>query len=201
MSDKYERIIDIDNIDEKISAASMGTNSVQERYHNRKKPTVIFAHGKESGPRGDKILALSEVARNNGYFVESPDFKGMDDPEARVNRLLQVASEMQGPFLLAGSSMGGYVALRASEKLPTLGLFLMAPALGLPGYRKPQPEPGCKHMTIVHAWQDELIPVRHVIEYAEQHQAELYIVNSDHRLSGQIPLLAQLFARFLGQGK
>jgi len=30
-------------------------------------PTVIFSHGKESGPQGDKIVALADVAKARGY--------------------------------------------------------------------------------------------------------------------------------------
>lgn len=48
-------------------------------------------------------------------------------------------------------------------------------------------------MTIVHAWQDGIIPVTSVIDYAERHQADLHLVNSDHCLSGQITMLEQLF--------
>jgi len=165
--------------------------------HANNMPAVLFAHGKESGPRGDKISALANLAKGHGLEVTSPDFRGFDDPEDRVKHLLQVASEMQGPFILVGSSMGGYVALQASKKLPTVGLFLMAPAVGLAGYQEQQPEPGCPQMMIIHAWQDEIIPARNVIALAERHKAELHIVNSDHRLSGQIPLLEQLFDRFL----
>jgi alpha/beta superfamily hydrolase len=121
----------------------------------------------------------------------------MDNPEERVKHLLRIASVMKGPFILVGSSMGGYVSLRASRKLPTVGLFLMVPAVGLPGYRVSRPVPGCKQMTIVHAWQDEVIPVHNVIDYAEHHRAELHLVNSDHRLSGQIPMLTQLFDQFI----
>jgi len=167
-------------------------------YHSEKLPTVIFAHGKESGPFGEKIVALADVARSRGYTVESIDFRGIDNPDARVKHLLEVASGMQGPFILAGSSMGSYVALISSQNLPVVGLFLMAPAVGLVGYMEPCPVPVCNRMTIVHAWQDEVIPVHNVIEYAERHHAELHIVNSDHRLSGQIPFLVQLFDRFLG---
>ncbi|MEI6206715.1 MAG: hypothetical protein WCP20_08035 [Desulfuromonadales bacterium] len=167
------------------------------RYQAGKMPTVIFAHGKESGPSGDKILALAHVARRYDYEVESPNFRGIDNPEERVKLLLQVAAEMKGPLILAGSSMGAYVALRASKKLTTLSLFLMAPAVGLPGYRVSRPVPGCKRVTIVHAWQDKIIPVRNVIDYAEQHHAELHLINSNHSLHRQIPLLTQLFERFL----
>jgi hypothetical protein len=174
--------------------------SNQILHHIYKPLSVIFAHGKESGPWGEKILALANVARSHGHAVESPDFRGMDDPEERVKHLLKIASGMRGPYILVGSSMGGYVSLRASRKLLTLGLFLMAPAVGLAGYRVPRPVPGCKLVTIVHAWQDEIIPVHNLIDYAERHQTELHLVNSDHRLSGQIAMLTQLFDKFLGQG-
>jgi len=160
-------------------------------------PSVIFAHGKESGPWGEKIKSLADIAKSHGYEVESPDFRGMDNPEERVKLLLEVASSMAGPFILVGSSMGGYVALRASQKLPTAGLFLMAPAVGISGYLEQRPIPGSKRMTIIHAWQDEIIPANKVIEYAGIHHAELHLVNSDHRLSGQIPLLKILFSRFI----
>jgi len=168
-------------------------------YHARKPPTVLFAHGKESGPWGEKIVALAEVARKHGYESESPDFMGIDDPEARVKLLLKAAFAKQSPFILVGSSMGGYVALRASAMLQTVGLFLMAPAIGIPGYQEPHPVPACNKMTIIHAWKDELIPAKNVIEYAENYQAELHLLNSDHRLSGQIPLLVKLFDSFIGR--
>ena len=166
-------------------------------YNADKLPTVLFAHGKESGPWGDKIVALAEIAKGRGHRVESFDFRGMDDPEERVNHLLHMASGMKGPFILVGSSMGGYVSIRASRSLTTLGLFLMAPAVMIPGYQEQQPAPGCKQVTIIHAWKDEIIPVHNVIDYAEKQHAQLHLVHSDHRLTGQIPLLSHLFETFL----
>lgn len=168
-------------------------------YKTAETPTVIFSHGKESGPFGEKMLALARVASSYGLEVAHPDFQRMKNAEERVKHLLELASSMSGKFILVGSSMGSYVSLRASRTLPTKGLFLMAPAVGLPGYRVPRPRPGCKMMTIIHAWQDKTIPVNSIIEYAEYHKAELHLVNSDHRLSKQIPLLEKLFDEFLGK--
>ena len=34
---------------------------------------VVFSHGKESGPWGTKIAALADIARAEGYEVESVD--------------------------------------------------------------------------------------------------------------------------------
>ena len=49
---------------------------------------VYFNHGKESGPWGDKITRLADVARGRGFGVVSLDFQGMDDANARVDKLL-----------------------------------------------------------------------------------------------------------------
>ena len=32
---------------------------------------VVFSHGKESGPWGSKIAAMAEIAREEGFTVES----------------------------------------------------------------------------------------------------------------------------------
>ena len=76
------------------------------------KPLVSFAHGKESGPWGTKITALADIARRCGYAVDSPDYSHSHDPRARLQQLLE--QQPQGlPLVLAGSSMGGYVAAHA----------------------------------------------------------------------------------------
>ncbi len=172
-----------------------GTVSLKES--ERTAGTVIIAHGKESGPQGDKIKALSQVARKHRFLVIVPDFRGMDDPEERVDRLLDLAWGVNGPLYLAGSSMGGYVVIRASQMLEPAGLFLMAPAIGIPGYGDQLLEPGCSTIRVVHAWQDEIIPVQQVITWAQQHKAELHLVNSDHRLAGEIEQLRFLFSSML----
>lgn len=159
--------------------------------------TVIIAHGKESGPQGNKIKALSQVARKHRFLVIAPDFRGMHDPEERLAHLLDLARGVSGPLYLAGSSMGGYVVIRASQMLDTEGLFLMAPAIGIPGYADQLLEPGCSTIRVVHAWQDEVIPVQQVITWAQQHKAELHLVNSDHRLSSELELLKFLLGCIL----
>jgi hypothetical protein len=37
--------------------------------------TIIFSHGKESGPNGSKIQLLSGVARKLGYRTHSVDYR------------------------------------------------------------------------------------------------------------------------------
>lgn len=76
---------------------------------------VIFAHGKESGPWGSKILALADIAREFGYVVDSPDYSDLSEAQSRVSRLLTLYPQNPGELILVGSSMGGYVSLAASE--------------------------------------------------------------------------------------
>lgn len=162
-------------------------------------PVAVFSHGKESGPYGEKMMALSEVAEICGLRTLHPDYRGIDNPVKRVRHLLDTIYDIDGPFVFVGSSMGGYVSIRASRQRRTNGLFLMAPAIGITTYPYNKSASGCKgkDMVIVHAWKDEVVPVQPVIEYASAFGAQLHLVNSDHRLTGQIPLLCALFSEFL----
>src|SRR5580693_5898695 len=45
--------------------------------------TVVFSHGKESGPWGRKITAMAALVRELQSAVESVDYRGLDDPPAR----------------------------------------------------------------------------------------------------------------------
>src|ERR1700742_5193962 len=100
---------------------------------------VVFSHGLESGPWGKKIAALAEVARNEGYEAHSVDYRGINEPRARVAKLVDFCKELSGDLVLVGSSMGGFVAVASASLLHARGLFLMAPALymeGLPELRR-----------------------------------------------------------------
>ncbi len=157
---------------------------------------VYFNHGKESGPWGTKIKRLAEVAQARGFHAESPDYTGMADPDQRVRHLLSLQPR-SSRLVLVGSSMGGYVAMVASETLDPQGLFLMAPALYVPGYAIIDPFPNARLTAIVHGWNDEVIPVEHSIRFAQTHKTQLHLVDGDHRLMSQVPFIEALFGLFL----
>ena len=159
--------------------------------------TVYFSHGKESGPWGDKIKRLAQVAEAKGFVVYSIDYSGIADPDLRVQKLLASCTSGPGYLILVGSSMGGYVATVASETLKPQGLFLMAPALYLPGFSNQDPVPRAELTAIVHGWKDELIPVEHSIRFAQKYGAQLHLIDGDHRLINQIPFIASVFSSFL----
>jgi alpha/beta superfamily hydrolase len=159
--------------------------------------TVVFSHGKESGPWGSKITAMAAVVRDLGLAVESIDYRGLDDPSARVNKLTAAGAKLHGPLVLVGSSMGGHVCAAAASRLEPRGLFLLAPAFYMAGYEAYTPQDVDCPTAIVHGWHDDIVPVENSIRWAREHQAALHLLNSDHRLEDQIDAICRLLREFL----
>ena len=158
---------------------------------------IIFSHGKDSEPWGSKIVALAACARDAGFQAESVDYRGIDDPQQRVVKLLAFAKPLSAKPILVGSSLGGHVATAASIELQASGLFLMAPAFYMPGYEQYTPRPATCPITIVHGWNDDIVPIDNSIRYAREYRATLHAINSDHRMTAQIDMIAACFKLFL----
>nr|VFJ59147.1 MAG: Uncharacterised protein family (UPF0227) [Candidatus Kentron sp. FM]VFJ59882.1 MAG: Uncharacterised protein family (UPF0227) [Candidatus Kentron sp. FM]VFK12357.1 MAG: Uncharacterised protein family (UPF0227) [Candidatus Kentron sp. FM] len=167
--------------------------------NNTSNNTVYFSHGQESGPWGEKIQYLAEIAQRHGFQAESPDYSGIPDPDDRVRKLLDLVSGNGGRLVLVGSSAGGYVSAVASESLEPDGLFLMAPAVLLRGFGTRNPQPNATHRWVVHGWDDEIVPAEGVISFAHQHKMQLHLLNGDHRLIDVLPAVGRLFDLFLRQ--
>ena len=161
--------------------------------------TVVFSHGKESGPWGRKITAMAALARECGFAVESVDYRGMDDPAARVEKLVTAAGGIQRSVVLVGSSMGGHVSAAAAGRLRPRGVFLLAPAFYMPGFEAYTPQHVPCPTAIVHGWHDDIVPVENSIRWAREHQAALHLLNSDHRLEDRIEAICALLKEFLGE--
>ncbi len=160
---------------------------------------VVFSHGKESGPWGLKIKRLAEIAQQQGCEVDSIDYTDLMDPDLRVERLLAALQKEVDDFVLVGSSMGGYVALVASEIVTPKAVFLMAPALFMPGFKKQQHDSKSSHTEIVHGWSDDVIPAENSIKYAQQADCTLHLISGDHALNGVIETVENLFDQFLAR--
>ncbi|HUX74040.1 MAG TPA: alpha/beta fold hydrolase [Steroidobacteraceae bacterium] len=159
--------------------------------------TVVFSHGKESGPWGAKITAMAAVAREQGGAVASIDYRGIDDPQQRVEKLIAAGRAFTAPLVLVGSSMGGHVSAAAARALQARGLFLLAPAFYLPALDASTPRaPQCP-AAIVHGWRDEVVPVENSIRWAREERAALHILDADHRLQDRISEIGQLLRAFL----
>ncbi len=158
---------------------------------------VVFSHGQESGPWGRKISALAEVARSEGYEAHSVDYRGLDDPRQRVARLIDFCKELAGDLVLVGSSLGGYVAVASASLLHARGIFLMAPALYMPGL--PELRQGVLDCpaAVVHGWRDDVVPFEHSVRFSQTYHAALHLLESDHQLHNQIRVIQYLFEYFL----
>jgi len=166
----------------------------------------ILCHGFESGPDATKVTALADVAEHHGWSHERPDFTTLDarrdisalgDVPARVQRLLALARDAaaRGPLVLAGSSLGAWIAGRVSLQVPVAGLFLMAPPIQLDA---DHPLDAARVPTsIIHGWNDELIPASDVVAWAQARTARLLLVDDSHRLSTHVEASARAFAAFL----
>lgn len=163
------------------------------------KGLVHFVHGKESGPNGAKIAALSTVARRHGWDVASLDYSHTVDPALRAQQLRSACAGLEQPLILVGSSMGGWVAAEASVRVDAYGVFLLAPALYMPGYPTQAPPLLADHTAIVHGWDDDVIPCEHSIRYARLQRCTLHLVQDGHRLERQLDTLGQLFDAFMAR--
>ncbi len=159
---------------------------------------VCFSHGQESGPWGTKIQAMADTARAAGWTVESLDYRGIDDARVRADKLVDYCQDQDEPIVLVGSSMGGFVATAAASRVGARGLFLLAPALFMPGYGEYMPDPLPDTPTmIVHGWHDDIVPHDGSIRYGRQTGASVVLLDSDHRLTTSIDIIARLFRDFL----
>ena len=158
---------------------------------------IIFSHGMESGPWGTKINRLAKIAAGRQLEIESVDYTDTMDPDIRVERLQNLLHSETNDCLLAGSSMGGYVSLVASENPLVQGLFLMAPALYISGYSCQAHSTKAAVVDIVHGWNDDVIPVENAIRFARESGHSLHLVNGNHALSDVLEDVDRIFSLFL----
>lgn len=159
--------------------------------------TLIWCHGSLSEPWGGKSKALAERAKDMGLTMDALDFREMENPDERVDFLVESLADATGPIILAGSSMGGYVASAAAKHVEVAGLFLLAPAFYFPGYAVHVFSNLPNNISVIHGWLDDVAPVDNSIRFAKQHRANLHILPDDHRLSESIPMIETLFTHFL----
>lgn len=160
-------------------------------------PAVYFSHGQESGPWGTKIKAMAEAVRALGCRAESVDYRGITDPGARVEKLIDECRGVAEPLLLVGSSMGGHVATAAAARLGAIGLFVLAPAYYIGEYEHLTPPAPDIPITIVHGWRDDVVPPENSIRFARECRATLHLVDGDHRLTENIGEIIYYLRRFI----
>ncbi|MEM7502821.1 MAG: alpha/beta hydrolase [Pseudomonadota bacterium] len=157
--------------------------------------TVVFSHGQESGPWGTKIRAMAEAVRERGFVADSVDYRGMPEPETRIQALVSHCADIDRQILLVGSSMGGYVSAAAAPDVRPLGLFVLAPAFLMS--ELPDLTPPAVPTEIVHGWRDDVVPANNSIQYAQMTSATLHLVDGDHRLTANIEQICAYLLLFI----
>lgn len=163
---------------------------------------VILSHGLDSSPDATKVSALARVAEAMGWSTERPDYSDIDaradirEVSARLERLVDRANAAPRPLVLAGSSMGAFISALATLEIECVGLFLMAPPVVLEDY--PQSlDAELLPTTVIHGWDDELIPAGDVVRWAQVRSDRLIMVDDSHRLEQHVEFCAEEFGRFL----
>lgn len=143
------------------------------------------------------MQALHAVCMAKGVEDRIPDFSATNDPHERVTRFEAIIREETRPLIFAGSSMGGYVATRVSQETSVRGLFLIAPALYRPTYSLDERAPKAGAISIIHGWNDEIVPIDESIRFAKKFGATLCAIRGDHYLDDRLAEIQRAFASFL----
>lgn len=89
-------------------------------------PTILFLPGYASDMTGSKALALDAVAEREGLGIIRFDYRGTGESEGRfadftledwLEDALAAAASSDGPLIVVGSSMGGWLMLHLAERL------------------------------------------------------------------------------------
>ncbi len=121
-----------------IKLAYSHRKAAPEEAHS---PTLVFLPGYMSDMEGGKATALDAWAESNGYAMLRFDYGGCGQSGGRFREqglsdwrddvLLMIDTLVEGPVLLAGSSMGGWlmllVALARPEKIAGIVGIAAAP--------------------------------------------------------------------------
>ena len=170
----------------------------QKRINNdRGEALVVFSHGKESGPHGNKISSMRSIAEDLGFSTVSLDYTKCSNEMERVDLLKSFLRKQKQKLVLVGSSMGGYVSATVANEIELEGLFLLCPAVYHYEFTQQFYAPKTMNIALVHGWEDDIILPQSSIDFAREHKAELLLVQDGHRLKNALPSILPWFKSFL----
>lgn len=129
--------------DPEVQWLSSGNARLAVKVVDGRGPALVWLGGFRSDMEGGKAVALAEWGAREGQRVVRFDYRGHGVSEGRFEDCVLsdwladarnvVETHTEGPVVLVGSSMGGWLALllareRCAAGAPTAGLALVAPA-------------------------------------------------------------------------
>jgi alpha/beta superfamily hydrolase len=170
----------------------------KKRINNDKgEVLVVFSHGKESGPHGNKISSMRSIAEDLGFSTVSLDYTKCSNEIERVELLRSFLRKKEQKLILVGSSMGGYVSAAVANEIELEGLFLLCPAVYHYELEQQFYTPKTMNIALVHGWEDDIILPQSSIDFAREHKAELLLVQDGHRLKNSLQSILPWFKSFL----
>lgn len=100
--------------------------AVRHRSPDASRPTVLFLPGYASDMMGSKALALQTLAEREGLGMLRFDYRGTGESDGSfadftledwLEDALAAAAVADGPLIVVGSSMGGWLMLHVAERL------------------------------------------------------------------------------------
>ncbi|PKP92203.1 MAG: alpha/beta hydrolase [Alphaproteobacteria bacterium HGW-Alphaproteobacteria-16] len=111
-----------------MSDTEPGGIRIAFHHHKGHGPTILFLPGYASDMNGSKALAIEDWARANGRAFLRFDYAGCGQSEGvfedqtlaswRDDALLLIDQLIEGPVVLVGSSMGGWIMLLVARARP-----------------------------------------------------------------------------------
>ena len=111
-----------------VAYIEVGGRRIAYRMRSGKSPTIVFLPGYASDMEGAKALALDAFAERHGVAMLRLDYSGTGSSGGRFEdgtlalwleeALAAVDQLTTGPLIVAGSSMGGWIALHLALQRP-----------------------------------------------------------------------------------
>jgi pimeloyl-ACP methyl ester carboxylesterase len=101
---------------------------------------VAYLHGFASSAHSTKGTFFARKFAGQGITLHTPDFNEPDFSTLTITRMVEQVERLldaapDGPTVLIGSSLGGFVAVQVALRRPVDRLVLLAPALDFSGNR------------------------------------------------------------------
>jgi alpha/beta superfamily hydrolase len=167
---------------------------------------VAHPHPLHGGTRDNKVVtSLARAFLSLGYCTARPNFRGVgrsegthDKGRGETDDLVEVAAYLRRrfgdfPVLLAGFSFGAFVQTRVARRVPLERLALIAPAVS-----RFDAESVAEDTLVVHADDDDVVPLAAVLEWARPQSIPVTVVpGGGHFFHGRLTQLQKIVTHWV----